>query len=72
MLAGLQYGCWIVCIIIEETLHEDVVGLMWLGRETSGGLFCEITGGGVHRRQGICPAQIFGFSRALLWVSYCN
>jgi len=42
MAVGLLLG--IGCIIIEETVHEDVVGLMWHGRETSGGPFCELSG----------------------------
>jgi len=43
----MAVGLWLVigCIPIKETVHEDVVGLMWLGTETSGGLFCELLGG---------------------------
>jgi len=45
-----QHGGWIVTgigyILIKERLHESVVGLMWLGTETSGGKFGKFGGGG--------------------------
>ena len=64
----MAVGLWLLigCIIRGGTLHEDVVGLMWHGRETSGGIFCEIPG--VHKRQGNFPLPIFVFSRVALCV----
>ena len=44
MAVGLWLGTG--CIIIEETVLEYVVGLMWHGKETSSGPFCELPGGG--------------------------
>ena len=35
---------WILCIIIEETLHEDVVGLMWHGQRPVAGHFVNFRG----------------------------
>jgi hypothetical protein len=51
---AVGFWLWIECIIIEETVHEDVVGLMWHGLETSGGLLCEL---GSYKWQGICLQQ---------------
>jgi len=44
---NIAVGLWLVigCIPIKETMHEDVVGLMWLGTEASGGLCCELLRG---------------------------
>ena len=52
------------CILIKETVHEDVVGLKWLGTETSGGPICETQA--VHRTQGISSPQNCWFLKSTL------
>ena len=54
-------GLWLAngCIHIKETVHEDVVGFMSHGTETSGGLFCELLG--VHKK-----ARNFSTTNSLL------